>query len=136
MNNADSIKPRIAVLEDHEDTRELLRISLANDFSVQDFRDAAELLAALERDKFSAVVADIMLPGLDGYSFVKAVRRDRRFKDLCIIAVTALAMTGDREKAMSAGFTDYLVKPITPTEIAEVVWRCLKSGVTDSFPAA
>jgi CheY-like chemotaxis protein len=132
MNNGDSIKPRIAVLEDHDDTRELLLISLASDFSVHDFRDAAELLAALEQGKFSAVVADIMLPGLDGYSFVKAVRQDQRFKDLCVIAVTALAMKGDREKAISVGFTDYLVKPIAPTEIAAVLWRCLKASVPDS----
>jgi CheY-like chemotaxis protein len=47
-----------------------------------------------------------------------------------------LAMAGDREKAISVGFTDYLVKPIAPTEIAAAVWRCLKASVPDSSPAA
>src|SRR5262249_13776222 len=129
-----SPKPRVAILEDHQDTREMLRLALDNDFSIRDFQDASELLSVMEEENFSAIVADIMLPGLDGYGFVRTLRRDSRFRDLCVIAVTALAMANDREKGIAAGFTDYLVKPIDPREIAEVVWRCLQAKAPGTRP--
>src|SRR5215813_6298911 len=122
----DAAKPRVAILEDHEDTRELLRISLASQFSCRDFANASQLLAELGEENFSAVIADIMLPGLDGYEFIKTVRSNPRLRNLCVIAVTALAFEADRQKAIAAGFNEYLVKPISPSDIAGVVWRCLK----------
>jgi CheY-like chemotaxis protein len=136
VGNDYKTKPRIAVLEDHDDTREFLTITLGDEFAVEEFGNAVELLSALNREKFSAIVADIMLPGLDGYGFVRAVRTDDRLKDLCVIAVTALAMPGDREKAMSAGFTDYLVKPVASSEIAAILWRCLEPSKVGDAPAA
>jgi CheY-like chemotaxis protein len=121
-------KPHVAILEDHDDTRELLRVSLQDDFTVSDFREAVELLRALETGTFAAIVADIMLPGLDGYNFVRTVRSDARLKDVPVIAVTALAMANDREKALTAGFTEYLAKPVEPQAIIETVRRCLDAG--------
>ena len=129
-------KPHVAILEDHEDTREMLRIALDADFSIRDFANASDLLSALEREKFSAIIADVMLPGLDGFTFIRTLRADPRFQDLCVIAVTALARKSDRDKGMAAGFTDYIVKPIVPEEIAEVVWRCLNAGSPGGLPAA
>jgi len=126
------MKPRIAILEDHEDTREMLRIALDQEYSIRDFGNTADLLAAMETEKFAAIIADIMVPGLDGFALIKAVRSDPRFADLCVIAVTALAMASDREKGMSAGFTEYLVKPIIPKQIAEVLERCLGDDTSDS----
>jgi DNA-binding response OmpR family regulator len=128
MTEAGAAKPRIAILEDHDDTRELLRISLERHFSCRDFNNASDLLAALGQEKFSAVVADIMLPGLDGFSFIKAVRANPRLKNLCVVAVTALAFDSDRNKGLAAGFDDYLVKPLLPDDIAEAVWRCLRAA--------
>jgi CheY-like chemotaxis protein len=125
MSEPANPKPHIAILEDHEDTREMLRVGLETDLSITVYKDAAELFSALAQGNFSAVLADIMLPGLDGFGFITAIRRDFRFVDLCVLAVTALAMPADREKGMAAGFTDYLVKPITPDEIKSVLWRCL-----------
>ena len=112
MSHIEKAKPLIAVLEDHDDTREFLTIMLGDHFSVQEFRDAVELLSVMQREKFSAVVADIMLPGLDGYGFIRAVRSDERLKNLCVIAVTALAMPGDREKCLAVGMSDYISKPL------------------------
>ena len=114
----------------------MLRLALDADFSIRDFRDASELLSAMEEENFSAIIADIMVPGLDGYGFVGVLRTDPRFRDLCVIAVTALAMENDRQKGLAAGFTEYLVKPIDPREIAEVVWRCLRERAPRDTPAA
>jgi CheY-like chemotaxis protein len=126
-------KPLIAVLEDHDDTRELLLIYLENEFSVKAFREVGDLLTALEQEKFAAIVTDIMLPGIDGYDFVERLRRDSRFASLPVIAVTALAMASDRERVIASGFTEYLIKPIEPQEVAKAVRRCLelpRSGVS------
>ena len=126
MADAVSAKPWVAILEDHEDTRELLRISLGSQFSCRDFENASQLLAEMDRENCSAVIADIMLPGLDGFEFIRTVRSKPRYQKLCVIAVTALAFEADRQKALAAGFNEYLVKPVSPMEIAGVVWRCLK----------
>src|SRR5262245_53923043 len=95
-------KPRVAILEDHDDTREMLRIGLEAEFSISDYANATDLLSAMEREKFSAIIADVMLPGLDGFTFIKTLRADSRFRDLCVIAVTALAMKSDRDKGLAA----------------------------------
>jgi CheY-like chemotaxis protein len=130
------VKPRVAILEDHQDTREMLRVALDKDFSIRDFENASDLLAALEEENFSAIIADIMLPGLDGFAFIKTLRADPRFMDQCVIAVTALAMPHDREKGIAAGFTEYLVKPIVPDEISDVIKRCLDAQTSGDSPAA
>jgi CheY-like chemotaxis protein len=135
MNRADS-KPRIAVLEDHDDTRELLLIFLESEFSVRAFREVSDLLKALEEEKFAAIVTDIMLPGVDGYYFIETLRRDPRFQSLPVIAVTALAMESDRERVVASGFSDYLVKPIEPQEVADAVRRCIEVQNSRSSPAS
>ena len=123
----DSTKPKIALLDDHEDTRELLEFALQSDFSVQGFSDASSLLEALETEKFDLIIADIMLPGIDGYDFLRTLRSDQRFSGIPVIAVTALAMPLDRKKVMEAGFTDYLIKPIQPQDVVDAIWRSLRA---------
>src|ERR1051326_8597930 len=116
MKTSGRPRPRIAVLEDHDDTRELLQILLDSEFSVTGFTEVEALLEALNRESFAAIVADIMLPKVNGYHLVSVLRSDDRFKDLPIIALTTLAMPADRKKAMAAGFTEYLTKPVEPQD--------------------
>ena len=81
-------------------------------------REALDLL--LRTSKVDAILMDIMMPGIDGYQAIEAIRSNPQFKDLPIIAVTAKAMKGDRENALAAGATDYMAKPV---EIDELLAR-------------
>ncbi len=81
-----------------------------NVVSAENGKDAIKLL--VDRRDIEIVLMDIMLPMMDGYATIRAIREISEFRELPIIAVTAKAMKGDREKCIAAGASDYLCKPV------------------------
>ena len=90
--------------------------------SAENGKDGIRLLET-EPD-INIVLMDIMLPMMDGYSTIRAIRELPAFKNLPIIAVTAKAMKGDREKCIAAGASDYLCKPVEAEQLRSTlrVW--------------
>jgi signal transduction histidine kinase/DNA-binding response OmpR family regulator/CHASE3 domain sensor protein len=87
--------------------------------------DGKDALAKLKENKsIDLVLMDMMMPEMDGYESTTAIRKEKRFKDLPVIAVTAKAMMGDREKCINAGASDYITKPVDIDQLLSLlrVW--------------
>ena len=72
----------------------------------------------------SVVLMDIMMPEMDGYQTIREIRKEQKFRALPIVALTAKAMKGDREKCLQAGASDYIAKPVNTEQLLSLlrVW--------------
>jgi CheY-like chemotaxis protein len=102
----------IAVVEDNADNRLLLQALLGERYDLVEFDNGIDALAGLSASLPDLVLLDISLPGMDGNEILGRIRGDERLRSLPVIALTAHAMSGDREKYLTAGFNDYITKPI------------------------
>lgn len=103
----------IAVVEDNPDNRLLLSAILEDVYRIDEYESGPEALEGLLRSTPDIILLDISLPGMDGLEVLQAIRADEKLQHLPVVALTAHAMAGDREKFLGAGFNDYLTKPIT-----------------------
>ena len=94
-----------------------------------------EALAVLESIPFDGVLMDVQMPEMDGYAATRALRGQDRWQDLPVIAMTANAMAGDREKCLEAGMNDYVSKPINPDELLATIERWVKPMQPEAAPA-
>lgn len=120
------MKQTILVIEDNEQNLYLVTFILEkNGYEVVSARDGREGVR-LAGDLIPALILlDIQLPEMDGYAVARALRRNVALADVPIVAVTSYAMVGDRERALEAGCTDYLEKPINPATFMTDVERHL-----------
>ncbi len=129
---------RILVVEDNEINQQVARGILENKGLVVETADNGLLgLEALQKADYDAVLMDVNMPEMDGYTAGRKIREDDAFKDLPVIAMTANAMAGDREKALAAGMNDHVAKPIDVKELFNVLRRWIKpTGKGRAFPGA
>ena len=104
--------PTVAVVEDNADNRLLLQAILGDQFDLVEYDNGTDALAGIAGSRPDLVLLDISLPGMDGNEILKRIRADKGLRSLPVIALTAHAMAGDREKFLAAGFNDYITKPI------------------------
>lgn len=106
----------VAVVEDNPDNRLLVEAMLGERYLLVEFEDGISAVAGLAEVAPDLVLLDISLPGLDGPGVLQAIRVDERLAAVPVIALTAHAMQGDRERYLGMGFNDYLTKPIMDEE--------------------
>ena len=116
---------RILVVEDSPDNMKLFRTLLAlRGHEVTELSGGEGLLEAIARTEPELVLMDIQLPGKDGFALLAEIRNAQR-AGLRVLALTANAMSGDRERALEAGFDGYITKPIDIRGFPELVQRAL-----------
>lgn len=103
---------RIAVVEDNPDNRLLVQALLEDLYDITEYETGQDALDGLLEDGPDLVLLDISLPEMDGTEVLAWIRQQDSLRSVPVIALTAHAMAGDREKYLSAGFDDYLTKPI------------------------
>lgn len=106
---------KILYIEDNEQNLYLVTYILEkNGYRVISARDGQKGIAAAARELPALILLDIQLPGMDGYAVAKKLRESAGLARVPIVAVTSYAMVGDRERALEAGCTGYIEKPINP----------------------
>lgn len=119
---------RVALVEDNPDNRLLVSALLEERFEILEYENGIEALADLPGRRADAVLLDISLPGMDGVEVLCRLRADSSLAALPVIALTAHAMAGDRERFLAAGFDDYLSKPILDeNELIQMIERHLEA---------
>ena len=127
---------KILIAEDNAANRELFRELLeARGYTVVEACDGPEALRMIEQAQPDMLLLDIGMPVLDGFAVVRAIRENPLVAALPVLAVTAYAMQGDRERILSSGFDGYLPKPINAKSLADELERLLsKRDTRNSVP--
>ncbi|MCX7680101.1 MAG: response regulator [Spirochaetes bacterium] len=113
---------KILYIEDNEQNYYLVQFILKHhEYEVLWAKDGKEGIEMAARIQPDLILLDIQLPIVDGYAVAKAIRRNPQLEDIPIVALTSYAMLGDREKAIEAGCTGYIEKPIKPEIFANQI---------------
>jgi CheY-like chemotaxis protein/HPt (histidine-containing phosphotransfer) domain-containing protein len=117
----------VLVVEDNEINQQVAREILENAGLRVSVADNGQMaLEKLEHSLFHAVLMDIQMPVMDGFAAADAIRNSPLLKSIPVIAMTAHAMTGDREKGLAAGMNDYVTKPIDPENLIRVLAKWIR----------
>ncbi|HEY9065062.1 MAG TPA: response regulator [Burkholderiaceae bacterium] len=128
---------RLLLAEDNTINQELI-VELLGDAGVEVVVavDGTEALARLAHERFDGVLMDCQMPGLDGYEAARRLRAMPSCRELPIIAMTASATAGDREKALAAGMNDHIAKPFDVPTMFETIARWVRPAAPATTPAA
>lgn len=115
-------KARVLIVEDEPNIVESLSFILGRaGFDIETAVDGVEALQRLRRQIYSALILDLMLPGINGFDVLRSVRSDRVLKDMPVIVLTAKGQAADRQAAETIGATAFITKPFSNAEIVQRV---------------
>lgn len=118
----------ILVAEDRDTSRELVRTLLEHSgYSVLEATNGAEAINLAQQNNPDLVLVDLQMPIKNGFDVLRELRADQRFRSTPVVALTASAMIGDKERALMEGFTAYLTKPLSLSVIRKELARLLNS---------
>src|SRR5579863_7032355 len=117
---------KILVADDTDNGRELVRTVLENSgYQVYEAKDGLEALASAHQVLPDLIILDLHMPGLDGFGVLEQLRREEAFAATPVMALTASAMMGDKERAIAIGFNGYITKPIRLAALRKEIARLL-----------
>jgi PAS domain S-box-containing protein len=119
-------KKLVLVVEDNPETQRLLEVYLKNSYRIAQAFNATDAHSEIRKEAPDVILMDVNLPGKDGLAITREIRSGSVCPDVPIIALTAFAMTGDRQRCLAAGCNDYLSKPATKREVLEKIEEMLK----------
>jgi len=118
---------KVLLVEDNEINQELaLELLTSNGMSVEVVNNGQEAVDLLQEESFDGVLMDCQMPVMDGYEATRLLRQQDRYKTLPILAMTANAMAGDREKVLEAGMNDHIAKPINVNDMFSKMAKWIK----------
>ncbi|MBW1675677.1 MAG: response regulator [Deltaproteobacteria bacterium] len=118
---------KILIVDDNQDSRELVaKVLKTRGYQTIEAVDGEEALEKAVAERPDLILMDRSLPKIDGYEVTRRLKSQQEFKDIPIVALTAHAMRGDREKALEAGCEGYISKPINVRELPELVTSYLR----------
>jgi two-component system cell cycle response regulator DivK len=117
---------RIVIADDSAVSRELIREVLGTEnYEIVEACDGRQALEKVLETNPDVVLMDIQMPVLDGYRVIETLKSDPRFDRVRVVALTAFAMRGDRERALASGFDAYITKPIKASLLRKEVQKLL-----------
>jgi len=118
---------KILAIDDEEDILNLVRdILTAEGFEVETALSAEYGITLLERYTPDLILLDLMLPGMDGWEFLRIIKSDERFKDVPVILLTCRGELRDKILGLESGASDYITKPFTPDGLIERIRTLLR----------
>jgi CheY-like chemotaxis protein len=124
---------RILLIEDNAANMDLARYLLeAHGFACNEARDGETGVQAARDSRPDLILCDLQLPGIDGFGVLRELRADAALARVPIVALTAYAMVGDRDRVLAAGFDGYLAKPLDPQRFAQQVTAFLDLRLADA----
>jgi two-component system cell cycle response regulator DivK len=118
---------KILIVDDNQDSRELVvKVLKTRGYQTIEAVDGEEALEKAVAERPDLILMDRSLPKIDGYEVTRRLKSQQDFKDIPIVALTAHAMRGDREKALKAGCEGYISKPINVRELPGLILSYLR----------
>lgn len=124
----DNRKPNVLIVEDNRDNLTTINAILRDKYNILEATDGKQGLQIANTFLPDIILLDISLPGIDGFNVIQRLKENEQTRFIPIIAVTAHAMKGDREKIIQTGCDGYIAKPVDPLELENVIKKWLNNG--------
>ena len=122
------MKKRVLLAEDHSGTIEVMQLELeVLGYDVTVAQDGQEAVQKATAEPPDVIVMDMLMPKMDGFQVASAIRQNPKTKDIPILAATALARPGDREKCLESGCDGYIAKPFTHKQLGAAIDRLFEA---------